>query len=105
MMTPVNAECEMPVPLDVMVPDMVVAHVMMPARMMPVPAMAAAFHLDERFVEIIRIALGSTADRRYCARGCREQQRAGGERRNYDSYHAYVLRRLVVPDRSGTRGR
>ena len=104
MMAPVNAERKMPVPLDVMVPDMVVSHVMMPARVMPVSAMAA-FHFDERFVEIIRIALGSTADRRYCARGRREQQRAGGERRNYDSYHAYVLHRLVVPDRSGTRGR
>jgi hypothetical protein len=88
MVTPVNAEREMPVPLDVVVPDMVVPHMvvphvmMMPARVMPVSAMAAALHFDERFVEIIRIALGSTADRRQRARGCREQQRADGERRN-----------------------
>ena len=60
-MPPVNAEREMPVPFDVMVPDMVVAHMVVPARMMPAPATAAAFHFNDRLVEIIRIALRSPA--------------------------------------------
>ena len=50
MMAPVNAECEMPVPLEMVMPHMVDMSTRM---MMPVPAMAAAPHFDERLVEIV----------------------------------------------------
>ena len=77
----------MPVVLDVVAPDMVMPHVMVPARMMPMPTTAAAFHLDDRLAEVIRIALRSPADGRYRARRRRKQQRAGGKRRDDDCSH------------------
>ena len=50
MMAPVNAECEMPVPLEMVMARMVDMSTRM---MMPVPAMAAAPHFDDRLVEIV----------------------------------------------------